>query len=156
MWSHEALGVDVDNEVAARDAGLVGMGEHLAENGVEAFARGGFQNQVKAVYSLDARDGSGTGAEDAYALRRFLLEPLAEGCGPGGGLFEFGGLHEYIGEDAEGRVVHPATVLEFALDEAGVVVRGGGENGVVIGVVGLYYNAAGKIAAAGAAGDLGH
>ena len=52
--------------------------------------------------------------------------------------------------------MHPAAVFQFALDEGFVVVGGGGEDGVVVGVVGLDDDAAGKISAAGAAGDLGH
>jgi hypothetical protein len=72
---------------------------------------------VKAIGLLDARDGRGAGAEDAHAFGRCCSKPLAE-RGPACGFFHARGLDEEIGQHAEGRVVHPAAVLQLALDEA--------------------------------------
>ena len=47
--------------------------------------------------------------------------------------------------------MHPAAVLQFLGDEAGVVVVGGELDGVVVGVIGLDEDLAGKVAATGAA-----
>ena len=65
-------------------------------------------------------------------------------------------MNQNIGQHAEGRVVHPAAILQLALREAGVVVSAGGNDGVVVGIVGLHDDAAGQFTTACAARDLRH
>ena len=103
MTLHEAQSVDVKDERAAGDFGAVGVGEEGVEGGVESLAGGRLQNNVETVDALDAGDGGGAGAENSDTLCDTALparslsgtaglefdEELAEGGGPGGGLFEF-------------------------------------------------------------------
>ena len=80
-----------------------------------------------------------------------LDEILAQDRRPPRRFFQLLRLHQHIGQHAERRVVHPAAVLQLALGKGRVVVRGGGEDRVVIGIIGLHHHAARQFAAAGAA-----
>ena len=60
-------------------------------------------------------------------------------------------MHKDVGEHAEGRVMHPAAVFQFAFGEGSVVMRAGGKDCIVVGIVGLHNDTAGQIAAASAA-----
>ena len=132
------------------------MQEHSAQRGIERPPRTGLQNQVEAIGALDARDGRCAGAEHAHTFGRGLLEPLAQHRRPAGRLLKFGRLHQHVGQHAEGRIVHPAPVLQLPLRKARIVMRRRRKNRIVVGIVSLHHHTAGQISAAGAPAHLRH
>src|SRR6202012_1635475 len=70
-------------------------------------------------------------------------------------LFGLLAVHERVGERGEWRGGHGTGGVHLSRGDAGVVVLTGKLVDVVIGLVGLHENAAGFVAAAGAAADLG-
>ena len=64
-------------------------------------------------------------------------------------------MNDDIGERDVGRIVHPLAVLHLALDQGVEIVLGRALDGVVVGMVSLHEDGAGKLAASGASGDLG-
>ena len=60
-------------------------------------------------------------------------------------------LKQHVGQDAEGRIVHPAAIFQFAIHESFVVVLAGGQDGVVVWIVGLDDHSPGQLPTSGAA-----
>ena len=69
--------IDIDGKVTAGNFRGIGEGEHLAHGGRQLFAIGCFQNQMKTMDALDARNGCGGRTKHAHAGKSLVLKPLS-------------------------------------------------------------------------------
>jgi len=138
--------------------GQEGVAEGAGE-GIEALGAAGEEGEVPAVFFVDAADEGRGGSEDFDAVEVqgfdvFFGEAFQEdGVAFGeGGVFAFDGE---VGHAAERGVSGGLAVAEFFGVEGGIVMMGGGLDGVVPGPEGLDVDFTGAVAASGASGDLG-
>src|SRR5262249_2817989 len=85
-------------------------------------------------------------------VRRKILGELAR---PGDSLLQARVAYDDVGQRSERWIGHHPAKVQFALEEGNVVLLDGILNRVMFGIKGLNEHAAGKVAASGAACDLG-
>ena len=118
-WSHQPQRIHVHDQIPARDAGLIGVDQHCAQRRIEGAARGGLEDHVKAVRSLDAGNRRGAGAEHTHGSAALALDEsrgLEELAAETSILLEPGEEENRVlldGEDVTGLIRNP-TVTEAA------------------------------------------
>ena len=75
-FSHEPQRIHVHNQIAPRHTCLRRVRHHAAQRLIQSPARCAFQDHVKAVDALDARDRRGTRPQHAHSSAVFVLDKI--------------------------------------------------------------------------------
>src|SRR5215213_124576 len=155
---HEIDRVYLDVDGGGVEAGSeCGLAERHLDEGAQARAASRLEEYLEAVLAAQARERGGRGAEHArgaFLVGRVERAPQLDRSRLHAR--QVFAVYEQRRERDEGRVTQVAPVAYLLLEEALVVLRARVAERVVLGVVSLNQNAAGKAAASGASGDLSY
>ena len=124
LSSHQPQCIHVHDQIAARHACLLRHAPACPRITVLSALRDELlQNQVKAINALDARDRRGARSQHPHAAPAFWFwQIFAQVAAHPAASSSFCRLHQHIGQHAEGRVMHPAAILQLAFGKGCVVV----------------------------------